>query len=137
MFWSSCSLRRPQKMMKSSPSIWHLLHNVKFTLKISSIFVAFLENMNFNGKCMKTYWQPCRQTKVHLYYLLGLLFQVVCRPTIFLQKNVHVIPLHNGRNFTFCPIIIRHLPFKPIESWLHCYKNDSLGHRVWIEVPTV
>ena len=19
----------------------------------------------------------------------------------------------------------------------HCYKNDSLGHRVWIEVPTV
>ena len=34
--------------MKSSPSIWHLLHNVKFTLKISSIFVAFLENMNFN-----------------------------------------------------------------------------------------
>ena len=27
-------------------SIWHLLHNVK--VKISSIFVAFLENMNFN-----------------------------------------------------------------------------------------
>ena len=33
--------------MKSSPSIWHLLHNVKLTVKISSIFVAFLENMNF------------------------------------------------------------------------------------------
>ena len=29
--------------MKSSPSIWHLLHNVKSTVKISSIFVAFLE----------------------------------------------------------------------------------------------
>ena len=34
-------------MTKSSPSIWHLLHNVKSTVKISSICVAFLENMNF------------------------------------------------------------------------------------------
>ena len=33
--------------MKSSLSIWHLLHSVKSTVKISSIFVAFLENMNF------------------------------------------------------------------------------------------
>ena len=32
---------------KSSPSIWHLLHNVKSTVKILSIFVAFLENLNF------------------------------------------------------------------------------------------
>ena len=31
-------------MTKSSPSIWH---NVKSTVKISSICVAFLENMNF------------------------------------------------------------------------------------------
>ena len=43
---SSCFLRRPQKLTKSSPSIWHLLHNVKSTEKISSIFVAFLENTN-------------------------------------------------------------------------------------------
>ena len=28
-------------------SIWHLLDNVNFTVKISSIFVAFLENTNF------------------------------------------------------------------------------------------
>ena len=34
--------------MKSSASIWHLLHNVKSSVKILSIFVAFLENMNFN-----------------------------------------------------------------------------------------
>ena len=33
---------------KSSHSIWHLLHNVKSTVRISSIFVPFLENMNFN-----------------------------------------------------------------------------------------
>ena len=39
-------LRRPPKWTKSSPSIWHLLHSVKSTVKISSIFVAFLENMN-------------------------------------------------------------------------------------------
>ena len=34
-------------MTKSSPTIWHLLHNVKSTVKISAIFVAFLENTNF------------------------------------------------------------------------------------------
>ena len=34
-------------MTKSSTSVWHLLHNVKLMVKISSIFVAFLENMNF------------------------------------------------------------------------------------------
>ena len=33
--------------MKSSASIWHLLHTVKSTVKISSIFTVFLENMNF------------------------------------------------------------------------------------------
>ena len=42
-----CFLRRPQKFTKSSPSIWHLLHNVKSLVKIFSIFVAFLENINF------------------------------------------------------------------------------------------
>ena len=34
--------------MKSSPSILHYVVSVKSTVKISSIFVAFLENMNFN-----------------------------------------------------------------------------------------
>ena len=33
--------------MKYSPPIWHLLHNVKSMVKISSIFVAFLENLSF------------------------------------------------------------------------------------------
>ena len=47
--WSSCFLRRPQKSMKSSPSIWHYVVDVKSTVKVSSIFVAFLENMNFNA----------------------------------------------------------------------------------------
>ena len=34
--------------MKSSQSIWHILNSVKSTVKILSIFVAFLENTNFN-----------------------------------------------------------------------------------------
>ena len=33
--------------MKSSPSIRHYVVSVKFTVKISSIFVAFLENTSF------------------------------------------------------------------------------------------
>ena len=32
---------------KYSPTIWRTLQNVKSTVKILSIFVAFLENMNF------------------------------------------------------------------------------------------
>ena len=44
---SLCFLRRPQKMTKSSPSIWHLLHNVKLMVNILSFFVAFLESLNF------------------------------------------------------------------------------------------
>ena len=40
---SSCFPKRPQKLTKSSPSIWHL----QLTVKISSNFMAFLENMNF------------------------------------------------------------------------------------------
>ena len=38
----------PQNLTKSSPSIWHLPRTVKSTVKISSNFVAFLENTNFN-----------------------------------------------------------------------------------------
>ena len=34
--------------MKSSPLIWRYVVNVKASVKISSIFVAFLENINFN-----------------------------------------------------------------------------------------
>ena len=42
--------KKATKIDKSSPKIWHLLHNVKSTVKISSIFAAFLENMNFIRK---------------------------------------------------------------------------------------
>ena len=61
--------KKATKIKKSSPSIWHLLHNVKSTVKISSIFAAFLENMNFtnnrqnfNGKYTNRY---------RIYFLIG------------------------------------------------------------------
>ena len=44
--------------MKSSLSIWHYVVNVESMVKISSIFVAFLENMNF--------------TYIRLYFLQNL-----------------------------------------------------------------
>ena len=39
--------KKATKMIKSSPSIWRCVVNVKSTVKILSIFVSFLENMNF------------------------------------------------------------------------------------------
>ena len=42
--------KKPHKLTKSSPSIWHYKVSVKFTVKISSIFVAFLENTNLATK---------------------------------------------------------------------------------------
>ena len=47
-------VRRSRKLTKSSPSIWHLLHSVKSTVKISSIFVASIENMNFKKQRIKS-----------------------------------------------------------------------------------
>ena len=41
--------KKATKLTKSSPSIWHYVVSVKPTVKISSIFVAFLENMNFTS----------------------------------------------------------------------------------------
>ena len=40
--------KKATKMMKSSLWIWRYVVNVNSMVKISSIFVAFLENMNFN-----------------------------------------------------------------------------------------
>ena len=37
--------------MKSSPSIWRYVVNIKSTVKISSIFMAILENMTLNVFC--------------------------------------------------------------------------------------
>ena len=54
--------------MKSSMSIWHYVANVNSTVKISSIFVAFLENMNFNvnERRFQFITEVTRQTKDEL-----------------------------------------------------------------------
>ena len=46
--------KKDTKIDKILPSICHLLHNVKSTMKISSIFLAFLENMNFKRSLRRT-----------------------------------------------------------------------------------
>ena len=64
---SSRFLRRQQKLTKSSLSILNLLHNTKSKVKISSIFVAFLENMNFSKI------HSCNIKLVSFYWILSLL----------------------------------------------------------------
>ena len=49
-----------KKATKSSPSIWHYIVSVKSTVKILSIFVAFLENTNF----MRSSFLPKCQPKI-------------------------------------------------------------------------
>ena len=51
--------KKATKMKKSSQSIWHLLHKDKSTVKISSIFVAFLENMNFMNDPLHPFFKLC------------------------------------------------------------------------------
>ena len=43
------SIRAPQKLMRSSPSTWRYVVNIKSTVKILSISMVFLENMNFKN----------------------------------------------------------------------------------------
>ena len=43
--------------MKSSPLIWRYVVNVKSSGKILSIFVAFLENMNFTENVIRKHFQ--------------------------------------------------------------------------------
>ena len=47
------STKRPQKLTKSSPSNWHYVVSVKSAVKISSIFVTFLDNMNIKYSAWK------------------------------------------------------------------------------------
>ena len=54
-YQSSCFLRRPQKLMKSSPSIWHYIMS-KRRWRFFFFFLAFLESINiilFNSRLYK------------------------------------------------------------------------------------
>ena len=65
--------------MNSSPLIWHLLHNVELRMKISSIFVAFLENMIFKTEYRKiaSFNTSCLEAHVGLFRLLMKGFSVL------------------------------------------------------------
>jgi hypothetical protein len=54
--------------MKSSQSIWRYVVNVKSTVKISSIFLAFLENMNFNFHTLFSSFNFPIRDKVHILW---------------------------------------------------------------------
>ena len=58
--------------MKSSPFIWRYVKSVKLTVKISSIFVAFLEEMNFTFS---------KRTNVHILVKK-------CDEQHFVRKNI-------------------------------------------------
>ena len=102
-FWSALKINRgiffPCIILKSLHQItlkrkkWSIFRYKIYCIQTNSSF-----DQNFfcemNNLTTKTYWQPCRQTKVHLYYLLGLLFQVVCRPTIFFYKKMFMLYLY-------------------------------------------
>ena len=69
------------KLKKSSPSIWHLLHNV---VKISSIFVAFLENMNF--KRPKNY-KPFNFPRPYFRRYFYQIHQIECNNVLSLKTR--------------------------------------------------
>ena len=54
--------------MKSSPSIWHYVVDVKSTVKISSIVVAFLVNTNFTDE-VET------QLNINIHFVLTNIWQ--------------------------------------------------------------
>ena len=62
--------------MKSSPSIWRYVVNVKSAVKILSIFVAFLENMNFKNKAILQYGKSIfsNYVRIRIDYYGFLLF---------------------------------------------------------------
>ena len=49
--------------------IWHLLHYVKSMVKISSIFVAFLENMNIIAYYEVSIKQLCIPEPPHFFLI--------------------------------------------------------------------
>ena len=55
--------------MKSSLSIWRYVVSVKSTVKISSIFVAFLENTNFTQYEFHMF-KPILEQKFTIFLLL-------------------------------------------------------------------
>ena len=80
--------------MKSSPSIWRYVVYVKSIVKISSIFVAFLENTNFKRPLKSVVHSANRFVKITAPVTRLLTFN--CRPHKVLshgqaELNAHIL----------------------------------------------
>ena len=90
-------------MTKSSPSIWHYVVSVKSTVKISSIFVTFLENMNFkqgNGNKVLSVLLKLTQYNFGLSVLNFTLFSWKSRTVRFLKFRLSTLRNSSNENFT-------------------------------------
>jgi hypothetical protein len=72
--------------MKSSPLIWHVLHNVNSMVKILSNFVAFLENINFKPQVGKP-WKDTTSEIIRTHW--DVLSENFCSFLQFLTKYIH------------------------------------------------
>ena len=124
---SSCFLRRPQKWTKSSSSIWHLLHNVKLTVKISSNFVAFLENINFKKvlKYFSTFWSHHLLIRLHAKMRKDLSFSNWVKS---ISSCKLVIATVVARCTQWIKIIFEESFLFFFELW--CFKNVSKNFKV-------
>ena len=77
------------------------------------------EERKTHWKCLKSYWQPCRDLSAPVLFTWLIISSCVSTHDFFYKKNVHVIPLHYGRNFQFLS--------KKYEAFLSCksIKSDS------------
>ena len=70
-------------MTKSSPSIWHYVVSVKSTVKILPIFVAFIENTNFNFLLL---YLTLRRTDTVIILMTGVQIVIII-PVIVCLSN--------------------------------------------------
>ena len=136
--------------MKSSLSIWQYVADVKLTVKILSIFVAFLENMNFkfifglqNSKPLQ-FDCPILQLPYSREFYCALLIErsIFCQnvtvpkdrksPSQAICKNLYVLQTRRVRTHNFMVI---HITYKgmlffcqrvyvPTLMWILWHLND-------------
>ena len=79
--------------MKSLPMIWHHVVNVKYTVKILSICVAFLETWTLTTQCIYILFSLCK-VEVEIWRVL------LKGNSWYLEsgRNVHTMVFHNRTN---------------------------------------
>ena len=119
-------------MTKSSPLIWHLLHNVKLTVKISSFFVAFSENKTWTLNSYSLQPKFICQSQLDPKYPKIL---VLCRKNGWIMEN-HGLERHNDimcadtstGNTTNTPQVIRPKYLPKLANYLKYFWKKLLSH---------